>query len=155
MVKNNPCVKSRSNDLSFCGSRTDSNIEYKYDDDAKGMVPFFGKPFNRYDMIQAAKASVDINDIVQRAKTGDVSVVNVKQVLPYTDVSQVPDNINDAHTLTTEALNSWSKLNPEVRSIFNNDLDSFMTASEDGSLRSKINDYYLNKDKVEAKDGDK
>lgn len=144
-------VKDKKNkkSISCCGSKFKNPIEYYYDNDAKCMCPRIGKPLNRYDMIQAAKAKVDINDIIKRAQCGDVSVLNMKHEIDVSDVSQIPDNINEAHQLNINALNAWANLSPEIRNIFGNDLDTFAKAAEDGSVNQIVVDAF-NKKKEEA-----
>ena len=80
-------VKDKKNkkSISCCGSKIKKPIEYYYDNDAKCMCPRIGKPLDRYAMVQAAKAKVDINDIIKRAQCGDVSVLNMKHEI---DVSK-------------------------------------------------------------------
>lgn len=142
-------VNEEKKKVSKSGSKLYRPIEYYWDDNSKCMCPKFGKELNRYEMIQAAKAKVDINDIIKRAQCGDVSVLNMKHEVPISDVSELPDNINDAHQLNVIALNAWANLSPEIREIFGNDIDAFATAAEDGSV-SKIVVDALNKKKVEA-----
>lgn len=135
--------------VSNSGSKIYSPIDYYWDEESKCMCPKFGKILNRYEMIQAAKAKVDINDIIKRAQMGDISVLNMKHEIPLSDVSQIPDNINEAHQLNVNALNAWSQLSPEIREIFGNDIDAFATAAEDGSVNKIVVDA-LNKKKEDA-----
>ena len=150
LITSNPYIKTRSNVCSSSGAAIYKPVAYKYDNDSKCMVPYLDKPQDRYAMIQASKAKVDINDIIKRAQCGDVSVLNMKRELPITDVSSIPDNMNDAHQLSVQALNNWSSLSPDVRKIFNNDLDVFMSAVEDGSYIQTINDALKPKEKNEV-----
>lgn len=147
LITSNPYIKARANVASSSGDAIYKPIAYKYDNDSKCMVPYFDKPQDRYAMIQASKAKVDINDIIKRAQCGDVSVLNMKHEIQLDDVSNMPDNLNDAHQLSVQALNNWSSLSPDVRKIFGNDLDVFMNAVEDGSYIQTINDALKPKEK--------
>lgn len=125
--------------VSSIGSQFYTPIEYIYDEKCKFMVPKFGKAVNRYEMIQASKPSCDINYIVKRALAGDMTSLNVK-VPTYADVSDMPDNLNDLHSLNTEAINSFYKLDPNIRKLFNNNVDSFIEAVNNGTYSQIISD---------------
>lgn len=121
--------------VSSSGSRYYTPIEYVYDEKEKCHVPTFGKKLDRYAMIQACKPTCDINYIYNRAKAGDMSVLNM-QVPSYADVSEVPDNLNDLHQMNVEAINGFYKLDPAIRNLFNNDVDYFIESMNNG----KVND---------------
>lgn len=121
--------------VSSSGSRYFTPIEYKYDEEAKCHVPVNGKKIDRYAMIQASKPTCDINYIYNRAKAGDLSVLNM-QVPTYADVSEVPNNLNDLHQMNVEAINGFYKLDPAIRNLFNNDVDYFIESMNNG----KVND---------------
>lgn len=121
--------------VSSSGSRFYTPIEYEYSEKDKCFIPKFGKKINRYDMIQASKPSCDINYIVKRAIAGDFTALNVKTP-NYVDISEVPDNLNDLHQMNVEAINGFYKLDPAIRTLFNNDVDYFIDCMNNG----KVND---------------
>lgn len=125
--------------VSSSGSRYYVPLDYEYSEEAKCMVPVFKKPLDRFEMIQASKPSCDINYIVKRALAGDMTALNVKQPT-YADVSEIPDNLNDLHKMNIEAINSFSKLDPNIRKLFNNDVDQFISAVENGTYAKIISD---------------
>lgn len=131
-IKNNIGVSSS-------GSRIYCPIDYEYSDKHKCMIPVFNKKIDRYKTIQASKNSTDIAAIVKRAAAGDVSVLHVRDEV-YADVSQMPDNLNDVHSLNIEALNGWSKLDSNIKKLFNNDFETFSNAVENGSYINVINE---------------
>ena len=123
--------------FSNTGSRYFTPIEYKYDEEAKCFVPYQGKPLDRFKMIQASKPSVDINYIVKRAAAGDIGAINVNQGT-YADVSNVPTDLNTMHAANIEAINSFYKLDPNLRKLFNNDVDVFAEAISNGTYLETI-----------------
>lgn len=124
---------------SSSGSREYAPLKYKYDDECKCMVPYFDKPLDRFKMIQASKNSTDIAAIVQRADAGDITALHVHGDEYYGDVSDVPTNINDINEQKLNAINSFYKMDPKIRNLFNNDVNEFLESLEDNSYVEKIN----------------
>lgn len=127
-------------------------IKYKWSEEDKCMVPYFDKPLNRYEMIQAAKDSTDIHAIINRVKLGDISVLNVNPPInqgdEIVDVSNIPDNINEATQLQSSAINQFYSLDPNIRALFDNDVSKFSKAISDGTYISIINDSLKPKEEV-------
>lgn len=136
--------------VSSSGSPYYTPIEYVYDNDVKCMVPVFGKPLNRYEMIQACKPSCDINYIVQRALAGDQSVLNVRQE-SYGDISEIPDNLNDLQAMQKDAINSFDTLDPSIKVLFNNNVDTFIEALNNGTYQNIIVNGLKKEEKKEEK----
>lgn len=156
-INENDTILTDGIGFSNCGTRLYYKIKYKWSEEDKCMVPYFDKPVDMFKMIQASKNATDINAIVQRAAAGDVSVINVKNGA-YEDISEIPDNLNDMHNLNIEAINSFSKLDPKLQVLFDNDFNKFAAAVADGSYITTINNVILANNKVEEKpesDGDK
>lgn len=149
-------LKKNDIGVSSSGSRIYQPVDYEYSEKLKMIVPVFKKKLDRYKMIQASKNATDIAAIVKRAAAGDISVLNVHQGF-YGDFSDVPDNLNDMHQLNIEAINSWSKLDPNIRKLFNNDYDQFAEAVSNGSYVNVINEALKVKtdDKPQESEGDK
>ena len=149
----NPAVKSRMYCHSCVGSSIVKTQEWKYDDKLGFKVPVHGKDLDLYSMIQASKSSTDIASIAARAQAGDLSVISMKRPLsPDTknpndvvDLSQLPNNLNDAMNLQINAYNQFASLNPELRAAFGNDADKFASAVADGSYGATINEYFKSK----------
>lgn len=123
--------------VSSSGSAFYTPIEYYYDEEVKCMCPKMGKPLNRYEMIQACKPSCDINYIVSRALAGDQSVLNVHQG-EYADISDMPDNLNDLQAMQKNAISSFDNLDPKIRVLFNNNVDTFIEALNNGTYQDII-----------------
>ena len=130
-------VKKEVIGVSSSGSPFYTPIEYYYDESIKCMVPKFGKPLNRYEMIQACKPSCDINYIVSRALAGDQSVLNVCQG-DYADITDIPDNLNDLQAMQKDAISSFDNLDPKIKVLFNNDVDLFINALNNGTYQEII-----------------
>lgn len=125
--------------VSSSGTPFYTPIEYEYSEEVKCFVPKFGKKINRYEMIQASKPSCDINYIVKRALAGDYTSLNVNTP-NYADISEVPNNLNDLHNMNVQAINSFSQLDPNIRKLFNNDVDVFIEAINNGTYSNVINE---------------
>lgn len=125
--------------VSSSGSPLYYPLKYKWSDEDKCMVPYFDKPLNRYDMIQASKDSTDIHAIINRVKLGDVSVLNVMPGTDDIDVSEIPNNINDAVQLQSSVMNQFASLDPKLRELFNNDFNEFSKAVSDNTYIDIIN----------------
>ena len=150
-------VKKKEEFYSSVGSKYFTPIEYKYSEDDKCFIPAFGKPINRYEMIQASKPATDINIIVKRAIAGDLSGLNVR-VPNYVDISNVPDNLNDLHAFNNMSIDSFKKLDPKIQKLFNNNVDNFIEAINNGSYQQIISNAISNERKVdnyEKKESDK
>lgn len=125
--------------VSSCGSNLYYPIKYKWSEEDGCMVPYFDKPLNRYEMIQASKDSTDIHAIINRVKLGDVSVLNVMPGVDDIDVSEIPNNINDAVQLQSSVMNQFVNLDPKLRALFNNDFNEFSKAVSDNTYIDIIN----------------
>lgn len=139
--------------ISSSGSKFYVPIEYVYDEKVNCFIPKDGKKINRYEMIQASKPSCDINYIVKRALAGDATALNVK-VPTYADVSEMPDNLNDLHNLNTIAINQFYKLDPNLRKAFNNDVNVFASALDDGSYNDVIANFVKSQEKTESNESE-
>ena len=140
--------------VSSSGSKFYIPVVYKYSEEDKCFIPVEGKKVNRYEMIQASKSSCDINYIVKRALAGDNTALNVR-VPQYADVSEVPDNLNDLHEMNIEAINNFSKLDPNIKKLFNNDVQTFINAVSDGSYINVINNALNVKEEVQESEASK
>lgn len=125
--------------VSSSGSPLYHPLKYKWSEEDKCMVPYFDKPLNRYEMIQASKDSTDIHAIINIVKLGDVSVLNVNPGVDDIDVSEMPNNINDAVQLQSNVMNQFINLDPKLRALFNNDFNEFSKAVSDNTYIDIIN----------------
>lgn len=142
MEKNNVGVSSS-------GTKFYTPLEYVYSEEDKCFIPKEGKKINRYEMIQASKPSCDINYIVKRALAGDSTALNVKTPT-YADVSDMPDNLNDLHSLNVGVVNQFYQLDPNLRKAFNNDVDSFAASLENGTFNDVISNFVKSQEKTES-----
>ena len=137
--------------VSSSGSRYYYQVKYKYDEESKCHVPYFDKPLNMFEMIQASKSSVDINTIVKRAQVGDLAVLHLGEK-PYGDVSNIPDNLNDLNEMNLQAVNQFISLDPSIRILFDNDVNKFSKAIEDGTYIDTINKAFAPKKEQKVED---
>lgn len=156
MTQTNEKVEEKTNVCSSSGTKNYFKVNYKYDEEAKCHVPYFDKPIDMFQMIQASKASVDITTIVQRATLGDMTVLHLGEK-PFGDIADIPDNLNDLNKMNLEAINNFAKLDPSIKKLFNNDLNSFVKAVEDGSYIDVITKGLIgsNEPKNDVKEEDK
>lgn len=98
MIQINEKVEEKTKVCSSSGTKNYFKVQYKYDEQSKCHVPYFDKPIDMFQMIQASKASVDITTIVQRATLGDMTVLHLGEK-PYGDIADIPDNLNDLNSM--------------------------------------------------------
>ena len=144
-------VEEKNEFVSSSGSRLYHPIEYKYSEDDKCFVPYYGKPIDRYAMIQAMAPSCDINYIVKRALAGDITALNVR-TSSYADISDIPDNLNDLHEFENMSQKRFNNLDPQIKNLFDNDFIKFSESVEDGTINDIISKFMDSKnEKVEEK----
>lgn len=124
--------------VSSSGTKYYTPIEYVYDEGCKTYVPKEGKKLNRFEMIQASAPSCDINVIMKRAMAGDVTILTAMEKGAnfegnYSDISEIPDNINDINQLNVQAMNSFYQMDPNIRKLFDNDYTKFAEAYSNGT----------------------
>lgn len=144
-------VKKEEFLYSNSGSKYYKHIDYKYSLKDKCMVPYEKDAVNQYEMIQASKSSCDINIIINRMKAGDLSVINVNPNAAYMDISEIPNNINDANEMINNSIETFNSLHPAIKTLFNNDYLTMAEAIQNGTYEKIISDFgkALNEKKVE------
>ena len=78
-----------------------------------------------YEMIQAYREETEIERIVKRAMQGDISVLYAMEG-QYMDLTGVPKSLAEAQQIIINAKRDFDKLDPEVRSKFNNNVEVFI-----------------------------
>lgn len=142
----NTKVKSEEKNLvgvSNPGTHFKRDVCYKFDVTVDCMVPYFGEKYNQYEKVQLAKSQVDLDMIIKRARSGDLSVLNVRQA-HYGDISNMPDNLNDLNNLYHSIDSNFGSLPKEIKSLFGNDIEVFSKAVASGSYQETINNYFSN-----------
>lgn len=82
---------------------------------------------NVYESIQEAAKGCTLAEILTKYNNGEL--------LPYTDVgedvdmTQLPKDIIEQQAIKVNALNAWNKLDPNLKALFNNDMEAFAKAS--------------------------
>lgn len=126
--------------ISNPGSRFKININYSYDSKTGEMIPDFSEKVDFNDLIQSSYDSCDINIIVQRAKAGDLSVLNIN-VPHYGDFSDIPTDLNSRYKLMKSLDDDWIKIqHSNLKNVFANRED-FENSVIDNTYMKKINDY--------------
>lgn len=85
-----------------------------------------------YDSIQKAANGRLVEDLLRRASAGDASAIP-PPVDSYVDVSKAPKDLLEAHSMLQGIKSEFSSLSPDIRKKFDNNFDTFLKASLDGS----------------------
>lgn len=89
---------------------------------------------NQYETIQEALEETKIENILQRASIGDMSVFRPDGI--YEDLTQLPTNLIEARRAMQNLENLWETIPQEIKNKYNNNLEEFIGASgSDGWLR--------------------
>lgn len=89
---------------------------------------------NQYEAIQEALEETKIENILQRASIGDLSVFRPDGI--YEDLTQLPTNLIEARRAMQNLENLWAEVPQEIKNKYNNNLEEFIGASgSDGWLR--------------------
>ena len=147
-------VNKNTGEVIFCsdsGSRDFTPIEWMYSEDDKCFVPVLGKKVDIYAMIQLHKDSTDLQNIIARAKAGDISALNVRTGV-YMDVTEAPKSLNDLAAFQNRINDSWNTLDPKVKDIWDGDLNKFATALMNNEIDKSIKAYYEKNSVVKDKD---
>lgn len=89
---------------------------------------------DQYETIQEALEDTKIENILQRASIGDMSVFRPDGI--YEDLTQLPTNLIEARRAMQNLENLWQEVPQEVKNKYNNNLEEFIGASgSDGWLR--------------------
>ena len=136
--------QDRANGISDPGTPYFYAIDYKYNEESGIMEPYFKDPIDLDEQIQLAKSQVDIDVIMKRWRAGDTSVLNVKPCY-YGDISEIPTNINDASSNLKAVNDMFTKLNPEIKALFGNNINKMGEAINDGSFTAILKNYYDSK----------
>lgn len=120
---------------SSCGSApVGSRIRPRYRKDCRENPPKLVKvgETDQYAFIQSFADSCDLARIVERAASGDLTVLQRVQGV-YTDVSALPETMTDLMNLGIIGKDAWDRLSDEVKAKFENEED-FKNALLTGDL---------------------
>lgn len=111
-----------------------SRIRPRYRKDCRENPPKLVKvgETDQYAFIQSFKDSCDIARIVERAMSGDLTVLQRVQGV-YTDTTALPETMTELMNLGIVAADAWDKLNPDIKSKFESEED-FKNALLNGDL---------------------
>lgn len=90
-----------------------------------------------YDSIQKAAQGITLDDLIRRAQAGDTSAIP-DPVDSYVDLTHMPSDMLEAHTMLSAARIKYDALPAEIKSKFGNTFEAFLQASADGSVFSVL-----------------
>lgn len=82
---------------------------------------------NLYEEIQSHRDSTDLSLIINRYFNGDPMALSRVQGA-YMDITGLPDNIHEAMTLVDNARRDFEGLPPEIKQLFGNDANQFLSS---------------------------
>lgn len=103
-----------------------------------------GEQINLDAYIQASQASTDIVTIVSKFLAGDETVLNVRQDGISGDLSTLPCDINDmvsGQKLMAKAEAAFMSLPPEIRDLFDGDVNKYFNAVLEKTAEKTVNDF--------------
>lgn len=86
-------------------------------------------PVDLYSEIQSWRDECDINILMAKFTNGDRTAL-MQRVGAFVDLTQIPDNFNDMLNLTTTAGAVFDSLPVEVKEVFGNNLNNFLSNSK-------------------------
>ena len=95
--------------------------------DEKGRETFAvtGK-VNVYEKTQAFADSVDLGKIIEKVTlTGDYNILNQRKT-EYLDITEMPDNIIEAHSQLENAKRTFEKMPLEIRNKYDHDFSKYL-----------------------------
>ena len=113
-------------------------------DGTKGIV-CIGKT-NVYDKIQVDLESTKIENILKAVAMGDLSVLKAQEPV-YIDATTFPKTLMEAENIVVKAKQEFEKMPTEVRDLFNNDPNQYVTTMGTKEWLDKMSPY---NDKIKA-----
>lgn len=109
-----------------CASGNGMQDEYGYILNKKGQKELAKTgEHNLYEEIQSYAEEVKIENVLKRAALGDMKDFRADGI--YQDISEIPNNLNDAKAEMLKLENIWNKLTPEIKAKYDWSLESFIT----------------------------
>lgn len=93
---------------------------------------------DQYAYIQSFKSECDVELIVSRFANGDSTVLQRVQGL-YGDFTGIPSDTTEVMNSAHVFVNVWNSLPDEVKAIYENDFDKFVTGSHNENVVSNEN----------------
>ena len=93
---------------------------------------------NLYAYIQSWADECDINILMAKFTNGDRTAL-MQRVGEYLDLSNIPDNFNDMLNITTKAGAVFDSLPTDVKKIFGNNVNNFLSNSQTEEFRELLN----------------
>lgn len=93
--------------------------------------------FNWYQKIQEARVGTSMQEILSRYANGDDSVIG-KIEKSYQDFTSAPRTLAEAYQMISNAERDFKTLPSDVKELFNNDVQQFMSSIGDGTLIDKL-----------------
>lgn len=108
------------------GELVEDDYRIHYDKNGVRMLVKDGK-INTFDEIQSHRDSVDINVILKRYMNGDFTVLN-RNDPQYLDTTAFPESFAEWFERGEAAKRYFYSLDPDVRAIYNNSFEQFLSA---------------------------
>ena len=107
------------------GSKEEDVWEMIVDEKGRETFAITGK-VNIYEKTQAFKDSVDLGKIIEKVTlTGDYNILNQRKA-EYLDITEMPDNIVEAHRQLENAKITFEKMPLEIRSKYDHDFSKYL-----------------------------
>lgn len=94
---------------------------------------------NVYELIQAAKEDTLIQNILERYKNGDTSVIAPVSESSFIDITEMPESLADAQNRLLVAEDMFNSLSVDVRAKYGHDFGQFL-ASANNNPESVLSD---------------
>lgn len=90
-----------------------------------------------FDSIQKAGDGLALADLIRRAERGDQTAIP-DPVDSFVDITGAPKDLLEAHMMLSDAKSKYDALPANVKSVFNNDFATMLSAIGDGSVVDKL-----------------
>lgn len=132
--------------LTPSGNKMAPIIENKYNEDLKKEVATKTGEFDIYEEIQMSSNGTEIEMLKRAAKNSGVPVENDPDLVEGFNQSLVPNDIHEAMRINANVKESFAKLPEDIRKeLFKGNANDYLSAVIDGSINTKINDFYVAK----------
>ena len=107
------------------GTKEEDVWEMIVDEKGRETFAITGK-VNIYETTQAFKDSVDLGKIIEKVTlTGDMNILNQRKT-EYLDITEMPDNIIEAHSQLENAKRTFEKMPLEIRNKYDHDFSKYL-----------------------------
>lgn len=131
---------------SECGSPVRDTFKFVYDEKFGCPRSVKSGSIDWQAYIDASKDSTDINLIVQRVSNGNLAPLHVMDgSAVYQDVSKLPNNMQELSKFADSLQTDFNKFPDDIKVLFDNDYQTFVKCTMNGSVNSILSKYAENK----------